>query len=118
MDYPLGPTLVLGIVVALAVMLFWLAARARRRAAVMASSVLIGRAMDRRGITPADAEAAGLESEIAAAGTRCAECANAALCRSWLLAGRRERFPATCPNSKFFEEIQSHLAICNKPTER
>jgi hypothetical protein len=36
---------------------------------------------------------------------RCVGCAEAARCRSWLDAGRREGYDAFCPNAGYVERI-------------
>jgi len=108
MDYPLGMAFVLAVAIASAGLLLWLAARTRRRNAIVRSAVLIGSAMDRHGITPADAEAAGLADGLFAAAKRCAECPSAGPCRAWLLASRGKPFASHCPNLEMFQSIQRY----------
>jgi hypothetical protein len=85
--------------------------RRRRAARIRGTRVLIGEAMMRRGITPADAEAAGLEPEVAFAGKRCAVCAADATCRVVLSESGRADVPDVCPNRDLFDRIAQHKAV-------
>ena len=88
-------------------------ARRHRVARIQGTPVLIGEAMKRRGITPADVGAAGLEAELVAAKARCASCTSDAACR--VLLGEPWRFdlPATCPNRNFFERVERHKSAAS-----
>ena len=82
----------------------------RRTARILETKLLIGEAMLRRGITPADAETAGLESEMYAARERCSNCLSEAACRV-LLAAPKADVPATCPNRSFFQQLADDKAV-------
>ncbi len=86
-------------------------ARWRRAVRIMRTKVLIGEAMKRRGITPADAEAAGLESEVLVAGQRCAKCALDPACRVLLSELGSSDVPEACPNRDFFDKVAAHKAV-------
>lgn len=64
--------------------------------------LLIGQMMGRRGITPADAAAAGYRSEIALAERICAACAAQERCRLWLAEGKASGYEEFCPNAARF----------------
>lgn len=81
----------------------------RRTARILETRLLIGEAMIRRGLTPADAEATGLESEMYAARERCANCLSESACRV-LLATPKADVPASCPNRSFFDELAQEKA--------
>ncbi len=69
--------------------------------------VLIGQAMARLGITPADAEAAGLDRAVLVAGERCRDCEVGGECRDWL-AYRSSPAPGRrCPNAVLLDEIKA-----------
>lgn len=85
--------------------------RWRRAIRIMGTPVLIGEALKRRGITPADAEAAGLDAELLAAEARCAGCTADLACRVMLSEPGRGSLPATCPNRHFFDRIEQHKAV-------
>lgn len=95
-----------GVVAAAAATLRW-----RRAVRIRQTGVLIGEAMKRRGITPADAEAAGLEPEAFAAQLRCATCVADPACRVWLSGVGTDDLPQQCPNRSFFEQVVQHKAI-------
>lgn len=82
----------------------------RRTARILETRLLIGEAMQRRGVTPADAEAAGLEGEMYAARERCANCISESACRV-LLAAPKADVPATCPNRGFFDILAQEKAV-------
>jgi type VI protein secretion system component VasK len=54
----------------------WSWRRSARRARLGRTPVLIGEAMAKRGISPADAEAAGLEGDLGKAVQLCAQCSD------------------------------------------
>jgi hypothetical protein len=83
--------------------------RWRRAARIMGTRILIGEAMRRRGITPADAAAAGLEAEVFAAGGRCAQCAADPACRRWL-GDFGGTLPTGCPNRDLLDRIAARKA--------
>lgn len=85
----------------------WRAHRRRRRAILERTPLLIGEAMAKRGVYPADAEAAGLESEVAVAVRRCETCANTGQCRDWIAGGPRRGNSDFCPNAALFDEIEA-----------
>jgi hypothetical protein len=96
---------------ALAVALFALV-RWRRVARITGARVLIGEAMRRRDIMPADAEAARLEPELFAAQQRCVECAAEPACRYMLMdAPQSANLPEACPNREFFDRVAAHKAL-------
>jgi hypothetical protein len=72
--------------------------------------ILAGEAMRRRGITPADAAAAGVEHQVFAAVRRCETCGVDAQCRESLGASASGAPPAACPNSAFFDDVAAHKA--------
>lgn len=118
MDYPLGLALLLAGGGMVAVTLAWGAWRLRRRRAVLRAPVLVGAAMTRYGITPADAAAAGLEGEMFSARERCAHCPSEEICRQRLIAAVAGPFPSDCPNLAFFSSIQSFKEAADTPTQR
>ncbi len=85
--------------------------RWRRAIRIMGTPVLIAEAMKRRGITPGDAEAAGLDADLLAAEARCAGCTAHLACRVMLSEPGSGSLPATCPNRNFFERIEQHKAV-------
>lgn len=85
-----------------------LARRLRRSARMGGRGILIGEAMRRRRITPADAAAAGRETDMLRARERCAGCADEDACRAALTGSARADVPAGCPNRAFFAEVASH----------
>lgn len=85
--------------------------RWRQATRIMGTRVLIGEAMRRRGISPADAEAAGLEAEILVAGNRCATCAADRACRVVLSELGNGDVPGNCPNRDFFDRVSQHKAV-------
>lgn len=86
-------------------------ARWRRAVRILRTKVLIGEAMKRRGITPADAEMAGLEAEVLVAGERCSICAHDAACRVLLAELGSNDVPRSCPNLDFFDRVAAHKAV-------
>jgi hypothetical protein len=61
--------------------------------------------MRRWGITPVDAESAGVESELATAREHCRNCESTAACRRWLAFGVTRRFAKHCRNRELFDSI-------------
>ena len=80
----------------------------RRRARIAGSSTLVGEAMRRRGLTPADAESAGIEHEFFAAARRCSGCVAEAQCRASLARVLPGNLPSQCPNREFFDHLAIH----------
>lgn len=76
-----------------------------RRRDVQGAPNLVGCAMDRLGITPADAEAAGMEGALLQARERCANCTVRAECRAGLAALLPRPLPSACVNAALFERI-------------
>ncbi len=97
---------VVALVVAVVALLRW-----RQAVRIMRTRVLIGEAMKRRGITPADAEAAGLEPEVLVAGQRCAVCSADPECRVLLSELGSNDVPDACPNRAFFDRVAQHKAV-------
>jgi hypothetical protein len=104
---------VTALLVAIVALMRW-----RRAARIMSTKVLIGEAMKRRGITPADAEAAGLEAEVLAAGKRCASCAEDGACRVLLSELGQGDVPGSCPNRDLFDRVAQHKAVQPAPVVR
>ncbi len=105
----MSPILIMAIIaVAAAVAAATLLHRRRRRLA--GTQVLIGEAMKQLGITPADAEAAGLEPALLAAMQRCAGCADTDECRSRLGALTGPPIPDQCPSHALFAHVAAHKA--------
>jgi hypothetical protein len=92
--------------------------RWRRMVRVMRTRVLIGEAMQRHGLTPADAEAAGLEGELAIARRRCAECVQAQACRLLLAESPGQGLPERCPNHDFFAQLAAEKSALSAKTNR
>jgi len=101
------------LLVAIVALLRW-----RRATRIMGTRVLIGEAMKRRGITPADAEAAGLEAEVLLAGKRCASCAEDGACRVLLSELGQGDVPGNCPNRGLFDRVAQHKAVQPEPVIR
>jgi hypothetical protein len=78
-----------------------------RRLELERMPVLIGEAMMRLGITPADAEAAGLDRAVAAAGERCRDCPAGSECRDWLAYRTRPAPGRRCRNAVLLDEIKA-----------
>jgi hypothetical protein len=97
---------VTALLVAIVALMRW-----RRAVRLMGTRVLIGEAMKRRGITPADAEAAGLEPETLLAGRRCATCASDSACRVLLSELGQGDVPGACPNREFFDRVSEYKAV-------
>jgi hypothetical protein len=91
--------------VVVVVVIVWSWRRRVRRAQLAATPVLIGAAMAKRGISPADAEAAGREAELVQAVQLCAQCIDQEGCRSWLMSGDGRRSPPYCPNAALMDGI-------------
>lgn len=106
--------ILLGAVVVAAVCVYLIVWRCRV-ARIRGTKVLIGEAMIRRGITPADAEAAGRGTEIFNAAQRCAVCAMDSICRDTLSAIARKDLPGECPNRALFDDIAAHKASIKAP---
>lgn len=90
---------------ALAVLLFAVSAWRRVRR-ISGASVLIGEAMHVQGISPADAELAGVQDETLAAARRCTACAAEAECRAGLARFIPHGLPSQCPNRAFFDYVK------------
>ena len=88
----------------------WLLRFRHRRAVLAHVPLLIGEAMAKRGVYPADAETAGMESEVAAAVQRCEACAATEQCRDWIAGGRHRGNQAFCPNAALFDELEERKA--------
>lgn len=80
-------------------------------------SNLIGPAMRRFGVTPADAEAVGLEPALQQAQKRCGTCLLQQECRS-RLGGLRRGLPEGCPNAGLFTQIARERARIQPPLVR
>jgi len=106
MATPLSTFLIVALL-ALAIGGVWLLRFRHRRAVLAHVPLLIGEAMAKRGVYPADAESAGMESEVAAAVQRCEACAATEQCRDWIAGGRRRGNQAFCPNAVLFDEIEA-----------
>lgn len=78
----------------------------RRVRRIRGASVLIGEAMQTQGISPADAESAGVQDETLAAARRCAACTAQAECRSSLAKFIPHGLPSQCPNRAFFDYVK------------
>jgi hypothetical protein len=102
----------LSVAIELAVLVLGGAALLRwyRSARIRGLGALIGEAMRRRGITPADAEAAGLANEMTAAVQRCGACTSAAGCRVAMSRFGRWNLPEVCPNRQFLDRVADHKA--------
>ena len=86
----------------------WAIAQQRRKKRVMGTQVLIGEAMLRRNISPADAAAAGLEPEVFAAVRKCTNCGSDTECRILLANAGTPDLPRECPNRGFFYRVAAH----------
>lgn len=102
----------LGAVVATVGLALWLSSRqrAQRRAVLSATPLLIGEAMNKRGVCPADAEAAGLEGDLAQAVALCADCPHTEGCRDWLADGDGQRSPSYCANAPMLDRVAAARA--------
>ena len=85
----------------------------RRTRRILDTKLLIGEAMRRRGVTPADAEAAGLEADMYVARERCADCRSEAACRV-VLATPKQDVPSACPNQAFFAQLAAEKAVLQR----
>lgn len=90
----------------------------RRRLRIMGTTRPIGEAMRHRGITPADAEAAGLDCETAVAARRCASCSAQRECRANLSRVWSTGVPRDCANRMFFDCIAADKARRSEPRRR
>jgi len=90
--------------------LFFFLHRHHRMQRLRRTKILAGEAMQRRGITPADAAAAGVEHQVFAAVRRCETCGIDAQCRESMGASGSGLPPAACPNSAFFDDVAAHKA--------
>jgi len=90
--------------------IFFFVHRHHRLERIRRTKVLVGEAMRRRGITPADAAAAGVEHEVFAAVRRCETCGVDAQCRESMAGSASGRPPETCPNSAFFDDVAAYKA--------
>lgn len=101
-----------GLVIAVALFAI---ARWRRIVRIQNASVLIGEAMQLRGIEAADAEAAGLEAEVFVAARRCKTCAAESECRALLSTSSSVDLPSECLNRAFFDHVAAHKAANPAP---
>lgn len=92
----------------------WLLRFRYRRAILAHVPLLIGEAMAKRGVYPADAEAAGMESEVAAAVKRCEACSATEQCRDWIAGGRRRGNGLFCPNAALFDELDARKSTARR----
>ncbi|MDE1949423.1 MAG: hypothetical protein KGI35_12460 [Burkholderiales bacterium] len=76
-----------------------------RRTQLDASNLLIGEAMDKLHLTPADAGAAGAENELRQAVKLCAQCVDQDACRDWLMKGESRHAPEFCPNARLMDGL-------------
>jgi hypothetical protein len=90
--------------------IFFFVHRHHRLERIRRTKILVGEAMRRRGITPADAAAAGVEHEVFAAVRRCETCKVDAKCRESMAASASGQPPEECPNSAFFDDVAAHKA--------
>lgn len=104
MKLPLAFILLFGF---LAMATVWWGTWRMRRNELGRMPVLIGEAMARYGLTPRDAESAGLERAVVAAGERCRSCEVGSECRDWLASELVLHAAPRCPNAGLFEEIQA-----------
>ncbi|HEU4352871.1 MAG TPA: DUF6455 family protein [Burkholderiales bacterium] len=65
----------------------------------------IWRAMNRLGLTPAEA-ASEQPRSLAVALRRCTLCPSVDACHEWLAAGSREGLERFCPNASYFRKIE------------
>ena len=93
-----------GILAAAAI--WWVSLRIRRME-LERMPVLIGEMMSSLGLTPRDAESAGLERAVLAAGEHCRNCGVVTECRNWLASDLVPRPAPRCPNAPLFEEIRA-----------
>lgn len=89
---------------------FYFVHRHHRLARIRRTHILAGEAMHRRGITPADAAAAGREHEVFAAVRNCEACRIEDQCREALAGSTSAAPPYGCPNSAFFDDVAAHKA--------
>ena len=79
--------------------------------------IVVGEMMSRLGLTPKDAESAGLDRAVVAAGERCRTCEVGSQCRDWLASSFSNDAPGRrCPNAFLFDEIR-RLRRPEAPTE-
>lgn len=98
-------TVLVLIAVLLVIVAIWSWRRAVRRARLAATPVLVGAAMAKRGISPANAETAGREGDLGKAVQLCAQCIDQQGCRTWLMSGDGRRSPPYCPNAALLDDI-------------
>ncbi len=98
--------------------IFFFVHRHHRLERVRRTKVLVGEAMRRRGITPADAADAGVEHEVFAAVRRCEACSVDAKCRESMGGSVSGEPPAACPNSAFFDDVAAFKAAKEKAPAR
>ena len=80
--------------------------------------IVVGEMMSRLGLTPRDAESAGLDRAVVAAGERCRKCEVGSQCRDWLASSFSSDAPGRhCPNAFLFDEIR-RLRRPESPVER
>lgn len=99
--------LMIALLLAIAAGGIWLLRYRYRRAVLAHTPLLIGEAMAKRGVFPAAAEAAGMESEVAAAVARCEACSATEQCRDWIAGGRRRGNSGFCPNAALFDALEA-----------
>jgi hypothetical protein len=83
----------------------------KRRTAALQADVLIGCALERVGITPADVALAGHDSDLRRATGRCRDCRLAPDCRSRLARLVPRPLPKACPNAGLFDQVRQHRAV-------
>jgi hypothetical protein len=104
MKLPLVLIVLFGILAAATI---WWASLRIRRMELERMPVLIGEMMSSLGLTPRDAEDAGLERAVHAAGERCRNCDVATECRNWLAPELVPRPAPRCPNAPLFDAIRA-----------
>jgi hypothetical protein len=75
----------------------------RRRMSAGSEQMEIWRAMERRGLSPADAPE---PRQLAFALRRCTLCPSVGSCREWLASGAREGLETFCPNAAYFRKLE------------
>jgi hypothetical protein len=83
----------------------------RHRNEVMRSRSLVPYALRVAGITPADADAAGLDAELQAAHDSCTRCSVSAQCRRSMARSIGARVPESCPNRPLMQSIARHREL-------
>jgi hypothetical protein len=75
-----------------------------RKRIASGGQVELWRAMQRRGLNPADA--AEEPRNLAVALRRCTLCPSVETCHEWLASGAREGLEEFCPNAAYFKELE------------